>query len=646
MTLKISHYSVRADFQNGPETDSEDMFIDTGSPSTLVSAKIAEDLHLRLLAETSVKILDRPATPYHRSTIPRIQIGQSVLTGVSVLASQRKDTGIPPILGENVLSDCVVLLDFGPHRFYLKPVLPPAKADAVVPADKKQIDWDRLRAAPSLPTMEEMLADGFAPDAQDTFSEQVARLRDSDPDSTKNSARLETLGALLREGQDEAGAKSAFAQAVMISKTTAAAHPGDAVLAGQWADALLLADRDDEAIAAAIQTTVRFPASAPGWRHLGNMLASHALFLLAGERVPLDEAEALRLMQDVPDSVATPAQAALVQPLLSQAHAAFNKSMSLAPSDAQGYQARGLFRLADRIALTSLQQAGVRITLPAPEVPSEETAQALAIADWQQCAAISADDVKCLAMTAYLDQQMPFFHNRPWLIAHLKGRPAALPKELMTADTAEARLAALTKSADKTVAASAWTSLGTVQLEKSADSPDADASWRQALALDPAQPEALRLLALHLRRTEQWTGLHDFLTQQCAVQASVPARLTLAVYLNGAGQPADAEAQVRAAKALAPGNASVNLILADLLLARSGTDPAALAEAKICLGTARLGYGSLATARQKATLTTSEAVWLAVDHDPAGAEQQLVGLAREQPNCTQVREALAALVPY
>ncbi len=648
VTLKISHYSLRADFQNGDNTISEDMFIDTGSPATLVSAQLADQLHLRSLATENVKILDRPAAPYSQSAIGKMQIGQSALTNVAVLASQRKDIDIPPILGENVLSDCVVLLDFGPHRFYFKPVLPPAKEVRAAPLDKKQIVWDRLRAAPDLPTVEEMLADGFAPDAQDALAEQVAHLQAPDPDPAKNIARLEKLGALLRAGQDAVGAKTAFTQAVTLAKATAQAHPGSGVLTGQWGDALMLADRSDEAIAVAAQTTVRLPSYAPGWRQFGDAAVSYALFLLAGERVTFTEAELLRLMQDVPDSAATLAQTALVQPLLAQAYAAFNKSVALDPAAPKGYRERGLFRLASRIALTSMQKGNVKITLPAQEVPSEDTAQALAIADWQQCAALSPNDVERLQMTAYLDQQMPIFHDRAWLAAHLKGTSRTLPPELMTAETAQARLKELTQNPDRTLAASAWTALGTVQAGSSdaADITQAENSWRQALVLDPAQSDAFSALALRLKLDGQWKELTDLLTRQTSLHDTVPVRLTLACVLSGEGLPADAETQVRGAKALAPDNATVNLVLADLLLARSSGDAAALAEAAVCLAKAKTGYGTLATAEQEATLTTSEAVWLALDHDPDAAEKQLVALAKKQPNCTQAREALAAFVPY
>ena len=655
VTLKISHYSLRADCQNGDATSSEDMFIDTGSPATLVTASLAEKLHLRPQAEQSIKILDRPAAPYNQCTIAGMQIGQSGFSGVSVLAAQSKDNDIPSILGENVLSDCVVLFDFGPHRFYLKPVLPPAKPLRAAPLDKKGIVWDRLRAAPDLPTVEEMLGDGFVPDAQDSLSERAARLQVSGPDSAKDPApeieRLEKLGALRRDGQDEAGAKAAYAQAAAQAKAAAAAHPEDGKLAGQWVDALALAGRDDEAVAAAVQITTRLPNYAPGWRHLGDMLTSRALFLVSGERFALTEEELLHWRENVPDSVATPAQAVLVQPLLTQAYAAFNKSIALAPSDAQGYRERGLFWLADRIVLTSLQQVNVKITLPSAEVPSVDTAQALAIADWQQCAALSPkDDTKRLAMTGYLDHQMPSFHNRPWLTTHLKNTSVALPSELMSAATVEASLPPLTQNADKSTAASAWAALGDVQAQDPNDlgeaSKAAEASWRQALALDPAQSDALTALALSLRQQERWVELRDLLTQQVKTHDTVPARLTLACLLSGEGLASDAEAQVRAAKAIAPDNAAANLLLAELLLARSSGDAAALSEAAACLANAKTGYGTLATPEQEATLTTTQAVWLALDHDPDAAEKQLIALAKKQPLCTQAREALAALVPY
>lgn len=658
VTLKINHYSVHADFQNGDSAASEDMFIDTGSPSTLIAAELGDKLHLRSLAAEDVKILDRPAALYHQSSIAKMQVGQSSFADVAVLAAQRKDTDIPSILGENVLSDCVVLLDFGPHRFYLKPVLPPAKDDSPAPLDKKQIAWDRLRAAPDLPSVEELLADGFAPDAQESLTEQAAHLQVPDPDSAKDIARLEKLGTVLHLGQNAAGAKTAFSQAVTQAKAVALAHPSDGVLSGQWVDALMLADRDDEAIAAATQTTVRLPTYAPGWRKLGDVLMSHALSLLAGERMTFTETEMLRLMQEVPDSVATPAQTTLVQPLLTQAHAAFNESIALAATDPQGYRERGLFHLASRIALTSMQQVNVKITLPASEVPSEDTAQALAIADWQQCASFSSDDVERLDGTAYLDQQMPFFHNRPWLSEHLKGTGCVLPAALITVGLVQARLKGLTQNPDKTLSASAWAALGTVQAGTSdvsgsdvSGSPasgiaQAESSWRQALALDPAQSEALTALASRLKQDGQWKDLSDLLTHQVVVHDSVPTRLALASILNGEGLAADAETQVRAAKALAPDNANVNLVLADLLLARSSGDAAALSEASACIAKAKTGYGTLATHEQEATLVTTEAVWLALDHDPDAAEKHLVTLAKEQPNCTQAREALAALIPY
>ena len=642
---KVNHYTLRADFQNGVSTASEDLMIDTGAPNTLISNPLAENLKLSPLGTEIAGTLSEPVSSVTRSTVAKMQIGQTTLSNVSVLAPQRKDTGFPSLLGENVLSDCVVLLDFGPHRFYLRPVLPPVKGDAAVPADKKQINWDRLRNAPDLPSLEEMLRSGFGPEAADTLAEQAKRLEMPLGDSAKDVERLEKLAVLRQVGGDNTGAKAAFAEAATKAAADAQVHPTDGGAAGRWVNSLLLAEQYDDALAAATQNTQRLPIFAPAWRKLGGVLTARTLFLLTGRQETLTESNALHLT--IPKSTPpTQAQSLLAQSLLMQAHAALDHSLALAPTDAAGYRDRGVFWLVSRVVQDFLRQAKLKIKMPASETPNAEAALALTLADWQQEAALSLDDPEQLAIAAYLDRAVPFFHDRVWLTSHLKDTGRAVPGTLVTAQTAEAQLMNLTKNSDKTRAASAWTALGNVQLGKNEASPDADVSWRQALTLDPAKPEPLRLLAAHLRRNEKWTDLQSLLTEQCAVRDSVPLRLTLAVYSNGAGLPAEAEAQVRAAKTLAPENASVNLVLADFLLARSSGNPAALSEAKTCLDKAHLGFGALATAGQKATLATSEAVWLALDHDPVGAEKQLVDLANAQPNCTQVREALAALVPY
>jgi len=664
---KVNHYTIRADFQNGDAAASEDLMIDTGSFDTVVSNALAEELHLRPLATEIMGTLSEPLAPVSRSTIAKMQIGPVVLSNVSVVAPQRTDTGFPSLLGENVLNDCVVLLDFGPHRFYLKPVLPPAKDDSATPLDKKQIVWDRLRAAPDLPTVEQMLGGGFAADAQDALAEQVAHSKlpttnsTKEADSTKEIERLEKLGALLRQGQDEAGAKAALAQAVVLAKASALAHLEDGIQARQWVTALRLADRSDEAAASAEQTTIRLPRYAPGWQLLGSVLTAKIFSILAGGPEPVTEEKVAKFALQTQEEQFTAAQTGQVEALLVQAHAAFDRAIALDPGEAEGYRDRALFRLVSRIALSIMQQKGLRITLPAAEVPSVETALALAVADWQQWGAschssqkdASQKDINTLSVITYLDRALPIFHDRAWLTAHLKETSRTLPSELMTAKTAQARLKSLTQNPDKTLAASAWTALGTAQAGTSDASGStasgvtlAESCWRQALALDPAQSDALAALALRLKQDGQWQDLTDLLTRQAAVHDTVPTRLTLACVLSGECLPADAETQVRAAKALAPDNAAVDLVLADLLLARSSGDAAALAEASACLAKAKTGYGALATAEQEATLTTSEAVWLALDHDPDAAEKQLTALARKQPNCTQAREALAALISY
>ena len=647
---KVNHYSIRADFQNGDRKTSEDLWIDTGSYDTLVSNMLADELKLAPIRTEMTGTLSDSLAPVNRCSVAKMQIGPLALSDVSVVAPQRKDSGFPSLLGENVLSNCVVLLDFGPHHFYLRPVLPPTKADSAAPLDKTQILWDRLRSAPDLPTIEEVLDSGFAPDAQDDLGERVARLQTPLADTTNEIERLEKLGALRREGQDEAGAKAALTEAVTKAAAYAQAHPDDGPAARQWVEALTQAERYDEAIAAAMQTTVRLPSYSPGWRFLGSVLTAQVLFIQSGRQEEITERKLLKETRPVHDGLPTltPAQSVQIQSLLVQAHMAFDKSIVLAPAEAESYRERALFRFVSRSTLTALQQAKLKVDLPPTEVPSDETALALMLADLQQCILLSPNDTERLSVAASFDRYFPVFHDRRWLTDHLKGTGYVLPTTLMTVEAAQARLSLLTKSEDKSMAVSAWTELGGVQAEQKGTTSEAEseASWRQALTLDPTHSEALTRLAASLYHHEHWADLRDLLTHQIALSESVPTRLALAAVLSAENLPIDAEAQVRAAKVLAPDNATVNLTLADLLLARSSGDPAALSEAAVCLGKAQAGYGKLATAEQKATLTTSQAVWLALDHDPDAAEKQLVALAKAEPTCTQAREALAALIPY
>jgi predicted Zn-dependent protease len=212
---------------------------------------------------------------------------------------------------------------------------------------------------------------------------------------------------------------------------------------------------------------------------------------------------------------------------------------------------------------------------------------------------------------------------------------------LMTAKTASARLAALAQSSDKLLAAQALEALGEVQASQC--DPAAEATLRQAVALDPERIGALSALASRLVAASRLPELRDLLTTQIALHDTLPVRLLLAAVCTALDKPDDAETQARAALKSAPDNPVANQMLAGLLLARSGYDNAVLSEVPSCLAKAKADYGALATPQEKAGLRTMQAVWLALTSDPAGARQQLIDLSKEEPTSTQVREALSAM---
>jgi len=188
---------------------------------------------------------------------------------------------------------------------------------------------------------------------------------------------------------------------------------------------------------------------------------------------------------------------------------------------------------------------------------------------------------------------------------------------------------------------SALEALGDVQ--QACDNPASEESWNRASALDPTRTQRLCALAGKLTAEGRLIDLREILTAQIARSDTSPLRLILAATDLALEQPEDAEVQVRAALKSASQNPVANLTLASLLVAQSGYDYAVLPEAAACLDKARVGFGPHASAEQKSSLQTVQAVLLALTKDPTQARQQLIDLAREQPTCTQVREALAAL---
>lgn len=653
--LKVNHYSARVELRAGDLTRASDMLIDTGSPFSSLSYDTAARLKLMPLRRQEFALIFMGAQSGDIARVPALKLGHVSIPDVLVLCPAHKDVLLPPLIGENVLSGAFSLFDFGPHRFYFKPVLPWLTAGPLPPVDRGSVDWGRLRRAPELPTVADVLAVGLTPEAFESRRGRVARLRARLTGGLADAARYFQIGALLRADKDQAGAQAALGKGIGLLKGDAEAHPEEALRAAPWAMALLAAGREDEALPILQKATQGAPASAVLWCDLGLAQETQAarLVLGAGMRVlpgapdadAPDSDTGLPDLDAFPDEAPAklpPAQAEQAQAERREARDSCDRAALLDPKDPEAYRARAAFGVLDFRLDALLRAQGVK-----DKIFSPEALLAGALTDYQNYMRLKPDDPDALRRAAVIDLVLPVFHDRGWLKSHGRGAGRTLPAgALMTASAAQARLAVLGESADKAIAAPALEALGALQSLQ--DDDGAETSWRRALALDPARPGPLRGLAARLLAAGRLDDLRALLEAQLSVASSAPARavpvrLLLAATLQALDLPDAAEAQTRLALRAAPDSPAPGLLLAGLLL-RRGDAPAPLAEAAQCLTTAQAAGDPPVEGGQSA-VQTMQAVLLALTGDATEARRKLLEIVRTQPTCTQAREALAALTP-
>jgi tetratricopeptide (TPR) repeat protein len=650
MGVKEDRYSTRVQLQDGDKKSAEEMFFDTGAPGSSLSSGSAERLKLVStgLEPFSFALL-RPDLA-NRSSVPTFQIGPQVFSDVSVIYPSHSGSYMVPLIGENVLGGCLVLFDFGPHRCFLKPVLPGMTPGPMPPLDTNAIDWERLRNAPEALSFPELLSGLLYPETLENVPQEMAHLEASPASVTGTTEHYARLGRLLHESGDDAGAKAALEEDVRLCRAEADAHPEDAGKASLWTDALVQAGQTSDALTAAEKDAAHWPASPAALRSLGLAQEARAAALLLGDLgsdvtkdatddQALSQALPLKQKPGRPDPVRLQQIAALRQ----QARESYGQAVALAPLDPEGYNRRARFWLLDRLLLVLMGGLGVK-----GQSPSLESALAAELADYRTEARLRPDDAVVLRRVVLLDDALPQFHDDGWFRKNLRGtgQENELQNETqssgpVTAKAALARLAVLSGSSDPKTAAAALEALGEAQADT--DDPAAEATLRKALAQDPSRPGTLASLAALLVADNRLSALGDLLLKQSDEDATPASCLLLSGALSAVGQTATAEEEAREALKRLPDSPAANMALARLLLARSGDDPSVLPEASACLTEAETGLGSFASPAQKAGLQTLQAVRQALSGDPAGARTVLLQVVHDYPSCTQAREALYAL---
>ena len=640
--FKINHYSTRVQLQDGSQKGTEEMFFDTGSPMTSLSAETARRMKLVSTGSESFRFVFQSPDSAYRSTVPSLQIGPQIFTNVSLIYPTHPDSYMVPLIGENVLGGCAVLFDFGPHRCFLQPRLPGLTTGPLPPLDTRQIDWERLRNAPEPLEFRGIMIGVLFPEILANAPLEIARLRTSPTGGTETAEHDARLGMLLRNSDDEPDAKEMFGEAVRLRRTEADAHPEDPVRAAQWTEALVDCGQEEAAITAAEKDAAKWPASPVVLRALGAAQETRAEFLLFGGELKTEtDDEALDPFLDPaakpvkPDSVRVQQIALLRQ----KARENFGRAVALAPLDPESYNRRARFWRVDRLLLTQMDQFKIK-----GQLPSVESALAAEMADYRVQARLRPDDAALLRRIIRLDTDQPHFHNNSWFQKQLRGTGQETElqgDEPLTAKAALAHLTALAKSSDSKTAAPALEALGEAQADT--DDPASEATLRQAVAQDPARSGALVALASLMIADNRLSALGDVLLKQSDKAPTPASCLLLSETLSAVGQTATAEEEAREALKLLPDSPEVNMALARLLLARSGDDPSVLPEAGACVAKAETGLGKFTPPQQKAAVQTLHAVWQALSGDPAGARTQLLQTLHDQPACTQAREALYAL---
>ncbi len=642
LDFKVNHYSTRVQLQDSDRNGAEEMFFDTGAPDSSISAGTAQRLKLVSAGLEPFEYIFQEGDYANRSVVPIFQIGPQVFSDVSVIYPSHPYSYMVPLIGANVLGGCVVLFDFGPHRCFLKPVLPGLTPSLLPPIDTRQIDWERLRNAPESLGFAAILRGVLFPEILENVPLEIARLRASPTSGTKAAEHYMRMGMLLRNSEDESDAKEVFGEAVRLRRAEADAHPEDPVRAAQWTEALVDSGQEEAAVTAAEKNAAKWPASPVVLRALGAAQETRAEFLLfGGELKTKTDDEALDPFLDPATKPVKPDLLRVQQITLlrQKARENYGRAVALAPLDPESYSRRARFWLVDRLLLTQMDQFKIK-----GQLPSAESAQAAEIADYRVEARLRPDDAAVLRRVILRDNTRPELHNDGWLRKHLRG--TGQENEVqdggpVTAKAALVRLAMLSESSDPKTAVPALEALGTAQADM--DDPAAEATLQKALTLDPSRPGALASLASLMIADNRLSALGDLLLKQSDRDMTPASCLVLSETLSAVGQTATAEEEAREALKGLPDSPQVNMALARLLLARSGDDPTVLPEASACLTKAETGLGAFASPDQKAALQTLQAVRQALSGDPAGARTLLLQVVHDRPTCTQAREALYAL---
>ncbi len=631
--------------RNGDRTVTDTLTVDTGSPDTSISRGRADRLNIEPFDRTGAETMQDKLDLGDRLRVTELDISTVALKDWDIGSLGSKQTGIPPLLGEDVYADGKVIFDFPARKFYFLPTMPPADGSAPV-LEAGAVDKNKLVEA----SMSYLFGnEGMAkPDS--------GNIDDSDPDGHIALLKAKITGADLSSDAKNYGkigdalyddrrlddAKRAYEQGIALLRQIVSTKPNDADAAADLAVALTDDGQVDEGVQAAQDATKKFPDKSAPFRALGYALHAKSLLVLTGSpRSPevRDDYVDLELLVNRLHSSPPPSSViGMSSKLADQARSAFNTAVKLAPDDAVAYHARADFENDDAFgrkyvldqALKS-EKGGDDFVSPDSYTDDEDAAALLKPAKIDDVVNALDNDFQHIEIA---DEDV-LDHNPGRLWASIPRRHLKAIEDKMTI------LKELSETtADNHVSAEATSELAYVATEYQQDNDSAVRLYKAALVQDPTDGSAILGVSKLMSQNIQYDALLAILKDAVAKKDSALARFEIARADDRMGYWQDAQDSLAAGLALKPDSFSLNLAMADQLLALLTTDNTA--KAKLYLDKASAAIGNYPHTERRADLEIALAIYQTETGDVAGARHRMINLLDWFPTSTRAREVIAA----
>jgi tetratricopeptide (TPR) repeat protein len=507
-------------------------------------------------------------------------------------------------------------------------------------------DRDALRKAAPLPVIHAqggniMVGDGGfkTPRLEGELAAEIQTLEKALSSDPASAATLEKLADLYYEAGEKQKADKTYERASAAYRAQLQATPDRAPLLSGLGRALIGQSHYQEGEAALRQAVQVDPGAWRSWLDLGTALDCMAIRELTGGALgPAPTRDFGQLMRFFYEKQPGPEDFARAQRLLDESRACYDKVVAAAPQEPKPYVQRGSSYVFCR-GTVQVGQAVAR-RAPPPQVaacffPRE------ALADFQRAAELSPQDYRAIGWAAYYD-----------VISSLIAKQAAgappgtplLPDATQKAvERARSQLESLARSEDRKTAAGASEVLGVLCVCGLNDDEAAVRYLRRSLEIEPRREQARDMLEGTLAKQGRAEELIAVSLERVRYKDTASSRYHLAKAFAVAGKFKQAEDEVRAALAKAPGDLTARVGLAALLLRRAD-NPEVLAEAGKQLQQAIASICKETPADLRRTCTVNAGVYLALSGD-ARARSALEHVLREDPQHEAAKAALKALDP-